>query len=84
MKSDQQSDNKEGATALIPKTLLGGKKFNVGDEVVLEIVHEYEDEVEVKYASEKPDKKPSTPETPASADEEIDMMAGKPGPMAGY
>lgn len=56
---DGGSGMEEGGvqTALIPKSLLMGKEFNPGDEVVLEIVHLYEDEVEVKYAPEKKDKK---------------------------
>lgn len=43
----------EGETALLPKSILGGKEFNPGDEVVLKIVGMHEDEVEVSYASEK-------------------------------
>lgn len=45
----------QSPTGLISKSLLGGKDFKVGDEVVLEIVAEHGDEVEVKYASEKPE-----------------------------
>jgi len=46
----------EGAnepTALIPKQLLAGKKFNVGDEVVLKITAMHGDAVQVAYAPEK-------------------------------
>lgn len=43
------------ASALLPKSVLGGKEFKPGEEVVLKIVHVYEDEVEVSYASEKPE-----------------------------
>lgn len=69
---EEKTEEAEGASALIPKALLGGKDFKVGDEVVLKIVHEYEDEVEVEYAPEKP----KTTETkPMTADEEIDSMA---------
>lgn len=42
----------ESATALIPKSLLAGKDFQPGDEVVLKVVHIFEDEVEVEYAKE--------------------------------
>lgn len=38
-------------TALLPKSILGGKEFKPGEEVVLKIVHIYEDEVEVEYAT---------------------------------
>lgn len=41
----------EGDTALVPKSLLGGKTFNPGDEVVFKIVHIYDDEVEVEYST---------------------------------
>lgn len=44
-----------GETALIPKSLLAGKEFKPGEEVVLKIVHIFDDEVEVQYAPEKPD-----------------------------
>ena len=50
-RSEQQQDD-DSATALIPKSLLGDKEFKAGDEVVLKIVHIYEDEVEVEYAKE--------------------------------
>lgn len=50
----QESEDTGEATALLPKSILAGKEFKPGDEVVLEIVHLYEDEVEVKYAKEKP------------------------------
>ena len=62
-----------GETALIPKSLLMGKEFNPGDEVVLKIVHIYEDEVEVQYASEEPEEKDHSPMM--EADEEMDKMA---------
>lgn len=70
-----EAEETEGTTALIPKALLAGKDFKPGDEVVFKIVHEYEDEVEIEYAPEKP----STPEEKPdmTADEEFDAMAGK-------
>lgn len=40
-------------SALIPKALLAGKKFNVGDEVVLKITAMHGDSVQVEYAPEK-------------------------------
>lgn len=58
---EQEKDN---PSALIPKSLLAGKKFNPGDEIVLEIVAEHGEEVEVKYASEKPDKESETKPEP--------------------
>lgn len=47
-------------TALIPKSLLAGKKFDVGEEVVFRIVHTYDDEVEIEYATGKGKKDDST------------------------
>ncbi len=41
----------EGETALLPKSILAGKEFKPGEEVVLKIVHMYDDEVEVAYAT---------------------------------
>jgi hypothetical protein len=41
-------------TALLPKSILAGKDFKVGDEVVLKITGMHEGEVEVEYAPEKP------------------------------
>lgn len=77
-----KDEESAGASALIPKSLLAGKDFTVGDEVVLKIVHEYEDEVEVEYAPEKPKEKPTEKPAP-SANDEIDMMAAGKGP-SGY
>jgi hypothetical protein len=46
-----QPEEAEGATALLPKSILAGKKFQPGDEIVLKVVRLYDDEVEVEYAS---------------------------------
>lgn len=47
---DPENQPEEGETALLPKSILAGKEFNPGDEVVLKIVRINEDEVEVSYA----------------------------------
>lgn len=60
-----------GTTALLPKSVLGGKDFEPGEEVVLKVVKVHEDEVEVEYAPEKPD------ETKSSTDSEIEAMDTK-------
>jgi len=50
---EQDTDEKmDGPTALIPKTLLAGKEFKPGEEVVMKIVHDHGDEVEIAYATE--------------------------------
>lgn len=41
-------------TALLDKSILAGKPFEVGDEVVLKIVAMHDNEIEVAYAPEKP------------------------------
>jgi hypothetical protein len=64
--------------------LLAGKKFEVGDEVVLKIVGMHEDEVAVEYASEKPDddkdkgdeNEPPPPPPPPSGGDEMESMMG--------
>lgn len=40
-------------TALLPKSILAGKEFKPGEEVILRIVHDYGDQIEVEYATEK-------------------------------
>lgn len=42
-----------GESALIPKSLLAGKEFKPGDELVLKIRALHGDEVEVEYATEE-------------------------------
>jgi len=44
-----KEDNDDSASALLPKSVLGDHKLKPGDKVILEVVHIYEDEVEVKY-----------------------------------
>lgn len=54
MKDAPSTEEKDkDQTALLPKSILGGKTFEPGEEVVLKIVHVYEDEVEVAYATEE-------------------------------
>lgn len=50
----ESDENEGGVTATLPKSILAGKDFKPGEEVVLEIVAIHDDEVEVKYAKEKP------------------------------
>lgn len=58
--ADETENNDEkgaGESALIPKSLLAGKEFNPGDELVLKIVALHGDDVEVEYATGKDDSK---------------------------
>lgn len=69
--------NSEQPTGLIPKSLLAGKKFNPGDEVVLKIVADHGDEIEVEYAPAKPGDESSETETEQSPDSELESMNEK-------
>jgi hypothetical protein len=40
----------EGQSALLPKSILAGKEFKPGEEIVLKIEHIFDDEVEVSYS----------------------------------
>jgi hypothetical protein len=55
-KDEMREHQDDGETAVLPKSILAGKKFNPGDEVVLEVVKIMDDEVVVKYATGKDDK----------------------------
>jgi hypothetical protein len=61
----------DGQTAILPKSILAGKEFKPGDEVVLRIVNMHENDVEVEYAPEEPEKEegmePGSDMAPAEA-----------------
>lgn len=60
--SKEQESGEE--TALLPKSFFAGKDIEPGSKCEIEIVHGYEDEVEVKYVphgTKKDDKKDSEP-----------------------
>lgn len=77
-----------GESALIPKSLLMGKDFNPGDEVVLKIVHVYEDEVEVQYATGKESEEGESEESGMSdmgkAESDMEGMAKPMEEVGGY
>lgn len=80
----QDPENRDDAnqpTALIPKSLLAGKDFKVGDEIVLKIVALHEEDAEVEYAPEKPDKEEQASEPPPQAPP---PMQGPGGGMDSY
>ena len=72
-KQSVDEENAESPQALLPKSILGGKKFEVGDEVVLKIVGDHGDEVSVEYA---PEEGPSS--EGKSANDELDEMSQEP------
>lgn len=55
MQQDEKpADNEaEGETALLPKSMFGGKEVNPGDEFVFKVVRLYSDEVEISYAKDE-------------------------------
>ena len=53
-------DAKE-ATALLPKTVLGGKDVTVGDRITLEITSIHDDQIAVAYAQKDQAPKPDKP-----------------------
>lgn len=69
-KPEQESASDSGV-ATLPKSVLGGKEFKPGEEVVLKIVQVNEDSVLVQYASDEgeqekePYEAPPTQEAPA-------------------
>lgn len=69
---DERHEDEGEPTALIPKSLLAGKEFKPGEEIVMEIVHIYGDEVEIKYATGKEEKKKSSME---EAEDKMDGYA---------
>lgn len=80
MASDQETPKKkkddmsEGESALIPKSLLAGKDFKPGEEVVLKIVRDYGDQIEVQYAADDG----SDEEQPDSEEEDPDALPSGP------
>lgn len=69
----ESEDEGASSVGLLPKSILMGKKFNVGDEVVLKITAIHDDQVEVEYATgdseeEKPEEKPAEAEPEPEAE----------------
>lgn len=77
--SGDDAGDDTGQTALLPKSILAGKDFKPGDEVVLKVVHLYDDEVEVEYASgedEEEKHESKMMKRGPTPNEEIDEMDG--------
>lgn len=69
---DEGVEDEGGVTATLPKSILAGKDFKPGEEVVLKIVAIHDDEIEVEYAPSKPAK------DEGSAEEEVGGGYGGP------
>lgn len=77
----QNGDNAmEGETALLPSSILAGKEFKPGQEVVLKIVALHGDQVEVSYAP-PPAKPPGQEEDEEAPPEEDGEAGGDTGEM---
>lgn len=68
-KPESKGEEPDTETTLIPKTLLAGKEFKPGDEVIFKIVHMYDDEVEIAYATDEKKEEPKS-----AMDESMDDM----------
>lgn len=53
----EEQDAGDEKTALLPKSVTGGKTFEPGEEIVLKVVAVHDDELEVSYATEKGESK---------------------------
>jgi hypothetical protein len=69
-----EKEDSGGETALLPKSILAGKEFNPGDELVLKVVRLYDDEVEVAYATGKDEKNPMKKSAMDEASDKLGMM----------
>lgn len=54
--SDDDSDSEDDSTTLVPKSIVPGEA-KVGDKIMLEIVHAFDDEYEVAYSHKRKDDK---------------------------
>jgi len=50
---DEASESGDSTEAILPRSILAGKEFNVGDEVVLKITAMRDNEISVAYAPAK-------------------------------
>lgn len=74
----QEPHQEEGEhTALLPKSILAGKDFKPGEEIVLKIVRLHDDQVEVAYASgEEKEPQGQAEAMPPQGDSEMASMMG--------
>lgn len=54
-KTDEKTEDSED-TALVPKSIFGGHDCKPGDRYTVEVVHSYEDDLEIKLAGKSSDK----------------------------
>lgn len=71
----------DGETAVLPKSILAGKHFDPGDEVVLKVVAIHDDSVEVAYATGEGDHKEGEHEMGNESTPEQEPSGGGPSGM---
>ena len=76
MGSESESEEKD-TTALIPKSLLAGKEFKPGEEIMFKIVHMYDDEVEIEYSHSDKKEEKSEPKSQHEMSDEMLVGMGK-------
>ena len=54
--------------AILPRSILAGKEFNVGDELTLKVTAIRDGEISVKYATGKSEDEPAEPEEDGKAE----------------
>jgi hypothetical protein len=73
---DDKKESDGETTAVLPRSILAGKDFKPGEEIVLEIVSSHEDEVVVKYAEPKSEEKPMESDRGSMGGSDDSEMAG--------
>lgn len=78
---DESSERETMEEAVLPKSILAGKDFKVGEEVVLRITAIHDDSISVTYAPEEKSEQPpkeeiTAPSGPAPKDQEMASMMG--------
>jgi hypothetical protein len=78
-KPSVDKENEMGETALISNKILSpdGEPLKEGDEIVVQIVKNYGDESEVKYAPHKPGEEKGEPSTESSPEADFAVMDQK-------
>lgn len=73
--AEADPDAVEPHSELVSKKLLMGKAVKPGDRVVLEVVKDYGDEVELRYASEEEEESPPLETGGLDDDEQLAQLA---------
>jgi hypothetical protein len=52
-KMEEKEESTKGETGILPKSLMGGKEFKPGEEIVLKVVAVHENDFEVEYSHDE-------------------------------